>query len=229
MKRFYVILIFFVTVISSVLQPRYVFGDVLGTSVTVTEAFVDIKNVDTQSRGGVIDSEIDLENTSQVPEKVDRVDVTISGLDGTIRLKESVDIVEELKPFKQSFIKVKIPNDLNQGRYVGFYELYSENRLLGQSKTIIEIPQVDAQVLGAATEANTLLLWVFSGVFVTVLLISLFIFINNPNWLSEQIKFRLTDILFLIAGLSAFGLGFCVGYFLAGKYLPSEISAIFLF
>ena len=97
---------------------------------------------------------------------------------------------------------------------------YSSDTLLGDLKTVITIPKADSQVLGVATENTDFSILILSGALFILLMISVILLFKTPSWLNKKINFGVEDIVFLIAGLSAFGLGFCVGYLLIQNLFP---------
>ncbi|MBN1168843.1 hypothetical protein JXA63_03035 [Candidatus Woesebacteria bacterium] len=221
MKKLVIFLFIFIALTYLYKIPFEVHAEVLGTSVTVIESPIDIKNIETESmgQGSAISASINLKSKSSDPENIDRVELIISTLDGSVVQKDNVDISENINPLKDHTFNIEIPSSLVAGEYVGFYKLYSEDMLLGQSKTLITIPKPIPQVLGAATENNINILFIAIGVSAVLLLVSLVILLKNPSWINKKINFGWSDLFFLITGLSAFGLGFCIGYFSTKYYL----------
>ena len=202
-------------------------ADVLGTSVTVVDADkqIDIKNIKTErvARGGNISSTVNLNNLGEEKLKIDKVLVTVSKLDGTVELTGSIDVEKSLPPSRNSSFEIEFTGDLDEGEYIGLFQLYSNGKLLGDSKTVISISETVPEVLGAATEENNFIPLLLCGAFIVLVMASMILLFKHPSWLYKKTSIRIEDVFFLIAGLSAFGLGFCVGFFLTSRF-PSLVS-----
>lgn len=225
MKKFFAFCFLAFSICSISIDVTKVSADVLGTSVTVTRAVdeIDIRKIETEKvgLGGNLLSSIYLKNLGGDRKSIDRVVVTVSKLDGTVKLNESIEVEKSVFPAEETELNVQIPNSLEEGEYIGLYEIYSNNELLGNSKSIITIPKAQSQVLGAESSVSAGVFLLISGiVFLFLLIVNLVLLLRKPSWLKKNISFGWEDIVFLITGVSAFGIGFCGGYFIAPKFLP---------
>jgi hypothetical protein len=207
-------------------------GSVMGTSVfvTVTDNELDIKRVETQEiyQGGGVLLKVTLENLSSSDEQIEKAVLSVKNLDGGIESSESIDLNENLQPTEETEISLEFPSNLTAGVYVGVIDLYSKERLLGSSETVLSVLPVTPEVLGAYVIHYEDLLLPSALVFAAVLVFSAFILLKKKNLLLKGVSIKLFDLIIIILALSVFGIGVCGGYifskafFTPGLYLVEK-------
>jgi hypothetical protein len=184
---------------------------------------IDIKKIDIPkiAQGSSIPTKLTLVNITGDDRSIDRVELTAARLDGTTELSENVKINEYLKSGKEVTLDLDYPSNLGPGDYIGKFSVYSENQLLGSSKTIISIKAANPEVLGASTANYSSSYILAFAVFLLLFLMTLvFVFTRKRSFLQTTISFELFDLVGVITGVSAFGLGVFSGYTLGNFFSP---------
>ena len=208
-------------------EPENGGGSVMGTSVVVKDPVseLDIKRIETQEiyLNGNIPIKITLENLSSFDQQIEKAVLSVKKLDGTIELSESLVINKNVKLSEETEISLEFPGNLTEGKYVGVIELYSQERLLGSSETVLSVSPVTPEVLGAYTIYYDDLLLPSALVFAAVLIFSIFLLLKKKNLLLKGISIKLFDLIFITLSLSIFGIGVCGGYIFTKIFFPSGL------
>ncbi len=176
--------------------------------------YLEIKNI---SLGELVSDEnifatITLFNKSGEDLDISRVLLIASKLDGSDKVISSKEKKERVKSGETLKIDLEFPVILKNGYYVGTFEVYSEDKLLASSKTLIENLPSRSKVLGTSSYNFKFSLLPFTVLFLLVFLTAIFIRVKRPLVLKIKLGFEMRILVLLMIGISAWGIGFCFSY-----------------
>lgn len=202
-------------------------GDVIGTSVVVASpvSILDIKSIET---GEIIqdvnfEAKINLTNLSGEEEQLDEAVLIVKKLDGTEILTENVDFETFLSPGEETVLSLEFSNNLEEGKYIGVFELYSKDKLVGEKETILSVSPPTQAVLGSSIVNYEYLLFPALLIFAAFLILSVLIIVKRGKYIYKGIRLKIIDLVIFIMGFSVFGLGIFGGYFFSKTIFPYGI------
>ena len=202
-------------------------GDVMGTSVVVTAPVTELEiiKIDTEKiyQDGNIKAKVTLDNLTEEEKLIDKVGLVVKKLDGSVVMLESINIDQEIKTEGETNFSLEFPGNLKEGKYIGVFELYSQDKFLGSSETVLSVSPSSPEVLGISTENYDYLLLTSLAIFAGVLIFSTFLLLKKKTLLLKGITIKIFDLIVIILGLSVFGIGVCSGYLLCKAFFPTGI------
>lgn len=205
-------------------------GDVMGTSVVVSAPVTELEIIkietDETYQDRNIKAKVTLNNLTEEEKLIDKVNIVVKKLGGSVELSESINIDQEIKTEGETNFSIEFPGNLKSGEYVGAFELFSKGKLLGSSETLISISPADPRVLGAYAENYDYLLLPSVMIFAGAIFVSLFLLLKKKSILMKGISIKLFDLIVVILGLSVFGLGMCGGYLFCKTFFSSGIYLV---
>jgi hypothetical protein len=182
-------------------------GVVLGTSTGIGD-IVGINKVSANQavQGESLSPRLTLVNRSESDIEIDQIDLIVTKIDGTPAMSEEYRLTSQLKKRKEKQIPINYPNSLAPGDYVGTYNVYSQNKILGSKKTMLTILST-SRVLGASTVNYSYFLIIFGVVIIPALLLLALLFKKRSHFVELKYSFSFFDAVAILAGTSSFGAG----------------------
>lgn len=203
---------------------------------------IDIKNINIKDMNGSkeIPVEITLVNQLKEDQVVDRIDLVVTKLDGTVITSQSLKTNESIASEKEKTVISIFPESLDPGNYIGTVEIFFKDAILGRGKTVFKVALPSPEVLGTSKINHDPKPFYFAIPFLLLLLAGLFVLKRDKlsQYLKKSVRsLYLYDIVGSATLLSAIGFGLFAGYSVIGirnldvpiiNYLyPVSFSVIF--
>ena len=174
---------------------------------------LDIKNaqIGDSLQGEIIPAQLTLTNTSEEDKQIDRVELIVTRLDGTTELSESIKTNEALQPAKETTLDYSFPGGLDPGKYIGTVEVYSQDTLLGRTKTMLNVLPKTSEVLGVSTANFDYIPPIIAAIFAGVSILGFVILLKKRSLLQSK-SLSLFDVIGIAVAVSAIGFGLFIGY-----------------
>lgn len=199
-------------------------GDVMGTSVEVTAPQLDIKRVEIEEsyQNEDIQAELIVKSSGGSEKQLDKAVLIVKNLDGSIAVREETGVNKNLQAKKENKISLMFPSNLQVGKYVGVFELYSGDDFLGSSETILSIIPPTPEVLGASVVSYDNLLMLLTVALFIIIILLLLLFWRGKKILFKGGFLKVYDLAVVSMALSVFGFGICSGYLLCKIFYPND-------
>lgn len=183
---------------------------------------LDIKTltIDSELENSNINAHLLLNNLTDESKLIDRLELIVSKLDGTVQFTKSIKTYEPLQPNKDTTLNYNFPGNLSSGQYIGVVQIYSDQNLLGQSKTTLSVAPMRPEVLGASAMTYDSIPLFIIAVFTGLTILGILMIVRRQNFLQKGISIKLIDIIAIATCVSTFGLGVFGGYMLAKVIFP---------